>query len=793
MICIVIGQIRAFISACLHKLPRALLPTSPRSTRSTSPGSPVSKSPLNRHRLMRNVHRTSIISDRLQQMQNRLNLPDKKPSFHPGLLYMKRSNRKGKRQSPLQEDLTEDSKTECKSPTDNMKAEYSAMRIHGGSGDSSERSSSESTDENESEPHERRYNTRRSNPTPLAYASQFSDERDLPRRYVSPRQRQVRRVAASVSSAGQRLARFVPCRSCTRKICTSDRKFYNNHTTSCTSKPPSNQIASNDTLQLDTSPVETQPLSHCPTVRPFFIEELTSDKQFDYVNTHQELLGYLTYTPEDPIGSSSSFSSSSSSASSQPTQLTVEADREIEQPVQQDPVPEQDTTTPASTTETPSQVQSHPLPQSEISIVSEQSDRNVITQASSANTDTVASSGIRDARSLQLAVARSIKKQRHLQKRQHPVDDLAFEPDEEECPVQPEQSMRSTCAVLDDGQLHPCIQRILANEYPKPDDPDRNTRFVGLFPLVSGVRYTYRTKLSLFQEFHSLFPDVPISYSDFVKRTENIRPASFRTDLCETCRVMELLYADIKRRGPDAVLSPREKEFLQLWLLHDDESYIQRQSMQTDVESLRENEVLIVADFKENFKLAYTWNQVGRDWYNRHQVSCLTFLCYRRDRSGHLHKHPITFLSDILSHTSTYVLQCFEELMTLPVMNEVTSVKWWSDHGPHFFSKQTITGIARICSMHLNHPAISVSFFSPSHGKSEVDGLFGILQQILDASLPSTGIYTVNELAEFFTKNRSLIESMDNGGRIHYIFQVFASSLPIVYLPLYMTPSSNLS
>ena len=246
-----------------------------------------------------------------------------------------------------------------------------------------------------------------------------------------------------------------------------------------------------------------------------------------------------------------------------------------------------------------------------------------------------------------------------------------------------------------------------------------------------------------------------------------------RTDLCETCRTMELLIQDLRRRGARPELSEEEKEFIQLWCLHDDESHIQREAMHFDLDELAKDEVLIIADFKENFKLAYTWSQVGREWYNRHQISCLTFLCYKRNSNGEIHKIPVTYLSEILKHTGSYVLHCFHQLLSRQdVMKDIKRVIWWSDHGPHFFCKEVLAGISRECD---SYDAVSINFFCPCHGKSEVDGIFGVLQQLLDACLPSTGVYTLDELVKFFRDQSTNLALNHPQEHISYVFESFAT------------------
>ena len=303
--------------------------------------------------------------------------------------------------------------------------------------------------------------------------------------------------------------------------------------------------------------------------------------------------------------------------------------------------------------------------------------------------------------------------------------------------------------------------------------PEAELHFVGEYPLVSGIRYSYKTKRDLYDQLKTLYPDIPISYSTFTKRTRNIEEASRRTDLCETCRIMELLYDDLKKRGPSPTLTKEEKEFIQLWIAHDDEAHIQRAAMHFDRDNLTTNDVLILADFKENFRLAYTWNQIGKDWFKQQMVSCLTFVCYRK-KSRVIEKYPVTFFSNILSHSSSYVLHCLHKLLDMDFMKDVKRIIWWSDRGPHFFSRLFIAGFVREVQKKPEMKEISFNYFCANHGKSDVDRIFGTFQQVLQMSLPYEGIYTLDEFLRFFREKTHYLESLQPAEATHYIFETFA-------------------
>ena len=106
--------------------------------------------------------------------------------------------------------------------------------------------------------------------------------------------------------------------------------------------------------------------------------------------------------------------------------------------------------------------------------------------------------------------------------------------------------------------------------------------------------------------------------------------------------------------------------------------------------SLEINQRLVLMDYKENYKLPITKNQDGRAWYNKTQVTCLSFLVYHKSSSGIINKTVLTYLSPCLSHTGSFTLQCLECVLKDAVYRDCTEVILWLDGGPHFRCKEVV-------------------------------------------------------------------------------------------------------
>jgi hypothetical protein len=117
-------------------------------------------------------------------------------------------------------------------------------------------------------------------------------------------------------------------------------------------------------------------------------------------------------------------------------------------------------------------------------------------------------------------------------------------------------------------------------------------------------------------------------------------------------------------------------------------------------------------------------------FYRMEQCSVLGFCLIHKSADGVVHKDYFDFFSSILSHDSLFAKDCLRDLVTGPSFPRLTSLSIWTDCGPHFRSLEFAHTVLRELPERLSIP-VQWSFFGEHHGKSLVDGHFGLLSRWL--------------------------------------------------------------
>ena len=89
------------------------------------------------------------------------------------------------------------------------------------------------------------------------------------------------------------------------------------------------------------------------------------------------------------------------------------------------------------------------------------------------------------------------------------------------------------------------------------------------------------------------------------------------------------------------------------------------------------------------------------------------------------------YLSENLSHDSFFVKECIKKLTSLDFFQSMDHISFWSDCGNHFRSGELRYYLLNDLYESLRLPSIKVNYFAEYHGKSEVDGHFGVLARWL--------------------------------------------------------------
>lgn len=189
-------------------------------------------------------------------------------------------------------------------------------------------------------------------------------------------------------------------------------------------------------------------------------------------------------------------------------------------------------------------------------------------------------------------------------------------------------------------------------------------------------------------------------------------------------------------------------------------------------ENLQNGEGLCLFDFKQNVQLPMRAVEDSHDFFQKSQVSVLSFVCHVKNNNV-VKKKTITFLSLCLNHTAEFASECLESVLKSEVFNDINKVYLWSDNGPHFHNNQFLNFI--FLKNNFKNIIIEYNFFCEKHGKSEVDQFFGLMSNTLKRCSLVTPIININDLVVSLQKEFSSFKNI-------YIFQMFFYLIFLIFI-----------
>ncbi|KXN64608.1 hypothetical protein CONCODRAFT_14223 [Conidiobolus coronatus NRRL 28638] len=215
------------------------------------------------------------------------------------------------------------------------------------------------------------------------------------------------------------------------------------------------------------------------------------------------------------------------------------------------------------------------------------------------------------------------------------------------------------------------------------------------------------SKINLWRGFKELFPNLMSKRSFYRYFPHNLRPAIKETDKCDVCLVSDKL-------------------------------------------------LIILADFKENFQIGGSLEEKSQDYYNKLLILLLSFRVYYNKGFGIQFK-IFNIFSYVIAKDSQYIQQCMNVLFKLKFFEDsFDNIEFWSDCAGHFRSKYMLNYYKNRNKYNTFSFKFSlVNFYTEKHGKSVLDGYFGVLSRWLTDSERSTQITNIYMLvALFINKHR---------------------------------------
>ena len=233
-----------------------------------------------------------------------------------------------------------------------------------------------------------------------------------------------------------------------------------------------------------------------------------------------------------------------------------------------------------------------------------------------------------------------------------------------------------------------------------------------------------------------------INISEFVtKRTEfqysafaklqplNVSLGKRKTDMCSLCESGKGLSAQLQKRQKANHLeeiSEKTKQNLELFNFHRELKKTQNLEFKKQTENCKSGEAIIVMDFKENLRIGVGPVEIGKQFFQKTQVTVLGYVLFVGQPDGTVLKHHVDVLSYDLSHDSYFTGKALSH--ALDEMRKLTRVpvkliSFWADCGPHFRSKELLAVLLKDIPSRYDCQVL-INFFAEGHGKNPCDSHF---------------------------------------------------------------------
>ena len=145
--------------------------------------------------------------------------------------------------------------------------------------------------------------------------------------------------------------------------------------------------------------------------------------------------------------------------------------------------------------------------------------------------------------------------------------------------------------------------------------------------------------------------------------------------------------------------------------------------------NLAEGACLIIINYKQNIKIGGLRIESSRGFYRKTDITVFGFCLYYK-LGGLTYRKDIDYFSEVLSHDSFFTKQAIKELLRFDLFKYINSLIFWSDCRNCFRSQEMMYFIYKEFPNELKFPLASINFFAEYHGKSEVYGHFGGIDQV---------------------------------------------------------------
>ncbi|PVV01020.1 hypothetical protein BB560_004579 [Smittium megazygosporum] len=261
------------------------------------------------------------------------------------------------------------------------------------------------------------------------------------------------------------------------------------------------------------------------------------------------------------------------------------------------------------------------------------------------------------------------------------------------------------------------------------------------------IRYLTKPKRDIYYELKEKHPEIQLSLSKFYSLCpNNYRKPQKRTDVCNICAAGEKIKKkyDTTKANENASLEQtmRLRVATEEFEVHKQLTLEQRKNFKNQIAGLSGKSLIIISDFKENFKIGGGPIETTRDFYQKPQISDLCFCVL--SKSGDLVRVP-----------------------------KVEEVNLWSDSGPHFKNADYLYSVCLELPQIFSSKKFKLNYFMENHGKSDVDGRFGVLSR--EKSQVSDNISDNNRVYNFQIYRKDAIRGLRIRAKVSSGFRNYLS------------------
>jgi hypothetical protein len=182
------------------------------------------------------------------------------------------------------------------------------------------------------------------------------------------------------------------------------------------------------------------------------------------------------------------------------------------------------------------------------------------------------------------------------------------------------------------------------------------------------IYYLEKTKYDIYYELKAQNPDLKLSLSKFYKLCpKNFKKAKKLTDMCKVCvegkkakkKLQQLI--NNNNSNNDNIIEQLKQEIN----YYEQHIYFRKQQQQLykkSIEYTTSSSCVIVIDFKENFKIGGGPVETGNVFYEKKQISLLSFTVIYKENDKQTIKY-FNFFLKILNHNSLFVKDCINKLL----------------------------------------------------------------------------------------------------------------------------------